>query len=120
MIELKDDHLVFRFPEVHEDAVLEVGFQRTLRIPDDNREYDLPPGLGTFPINHVDDHVDRLPAEWRQARRGLPPDAPGRGDVDRPDGGLPDGREGGGGEGERGDRRSVEGWAGPNGRRTTS
>ena len=66
MIELRDDHLVFRFPEVHEDAVLEVGFQRTLRIPDDNREYHLPPGLGTFPLNHVDDHVDRLPAEWER------------------------------------------------------
>ena len=64
MIELKDDHLVFRFPEVHEDAILDVGFQRTLRIPDDNREYHLPPGLGTFPLNHVDDHVDRLPTEW--------------------------------------------------------
>ena len=66
MIELKDDQLLFRFPEVHEDAVLEVGFQRTLRIPDDNREYHLPPGLGTFPLWHVDDYVARLPAEWQR------------------------------------------------------
>ena len=64
MIELKDDELVFRFPEVHELAELRVGFQRTLRIPDDNREYPLPPGFGTFPLNHVDDHADRVPEAW--------------------------------------------------------
>ena len=68
MIELHDNRLVFRFPEVHEDARLEVKFQRTLRIPDDNRSYPLPPGLGAFPLNHVDDHMERLPAEW--GRRG--------------------------------------------------
>ena len=66
MIELHDNRLVFRFPEVHEDARLEVDFQRTLRIPDDNRSYPLPPGLGAFPLSHVDDHVERLPAEWGQ------------------------------------------------------
>ncbi len=64
MIELRENELVFRFPDVHEDAVLKIGFQRTLRIPDDNREYPLPPGLGTFPLNHVDDHAGRLPADW--------------------------------------------------------
>jgi len=36
-----------------------------LRIPDDNREYPLPPGLGDFPLAHVDDYADRLPASWR-------------------------------------------------------
>ncbi len=66
MIELKDDHLVFRFPEVHEDAVLKIGFQRTLRIPDDNREHNLPPDLETFSLEHVDDHADRLPADWER------------------------------------------------------
>lgn len=64
MIELKHDELVFQFPEVHEDAVCRVDFQRTLRIPDDNREYLLPPGLGCFPVEHVEDHASRLPAEW--------------------------------------------------------
>ena len=68
MIELRDKRLIFRFPEVHEDARLEIGFQRTLRIPDDNRAYPLPPGLGPFPLNHVDDYLERLPAEW--SRRG--------------------------------------------------
>jgi hypothetical protein len=64
MIELQRDQLVFRFPEVHEDAVLRIGFQRTLRIPDDGRDYPLPPGLGTFPLRHVDDFAERVPEQW--------------------------------------------------------
>ena len=66
MIELHDGQLVFRFPEVHEDAELIVDFQRTLRIPDDNREYPLPLGLGSFPLQHVDDHAARTPESWRR------------------------------------------------------
>jgi hypothetical protein len=68
MIELSNDVLVFSFPEVHRDAVLRIEFQRTLRIPDDERDYPLPPGLGRFPLRHVDDHAGRVPAEW--LRRG--------------------------------------------------
>lgn len=64
MIELNGNSLVFQFPEIHEDAVCRVSFQRTLRIPDDNREYPLPPGLGRFPMEHVEDHASRLPEEW--------------------------------------------------------
>lgn len=64
MIELLDDQLKFRFPEVHEDAVLRVNFQRTLRIPDDNRHYPLPPGFGRFPLTHVDDHAGGVPQSW--------------------------------------------------------
>ena len=68
MIELRHDELVLRFPEVHADAVCRIGFQRTLRIPDDNRDHPLPPGLGRFPLRHVDDHLDHVPEAWR--RRG--------------------------------------------------
>ena len=50
MIEIKDDALVFAFPEVHPEAKLRIDFQRTLRIPDDGKDYPLPPGLGRFPI----------------------------------------------------------------------
>jgi len=64
MIELNSDELVFRFPDVHHHAVCRLDFQRTLRIPDDNREYPLPPGLGRFPMEHVEDHSSRLPAAW--------------------------------------------------------
>ena len=64
MIELIHEELIFRFPEVHEDAVCTIGFQRTLRIPDDNRDYPLPPGLGAFPLSHVDDYRERVPEAW--------------------------------------------------------
>jgi hypothetical protein len=64
MIELRNDSLVFSFPEVHADARLEVELQRTLRIPDDRKSYPLPPGLGRFPLRHVDDFAARLPEEW--------------------------------------------------------
>ena len=64
MIELKRDQLIFRFPEVHKDATCSISFQRTLRIPDDNREYSLPPGLGEFPLNLVDDYAETVPAAW--------------------------------------------------------
>jgi hypothetical protein len=64
MIELKHDSLVFTFPEVHPDAKLTIDFQRTLRIPDDGKDYPLPPGLGRFPLRHVDDYSKTVPAKW--------------------------------------------------------
>ena len=68
MITLESDRLTFRFPEVHREATCEIDFQRTLRIPDDGSDYPLPPGLGSFPLRHVDDYSDRVPNAWR--RRG--------------------------------------------------
>lgn len=68
MIILDDDRLEFRFPEVHVAARCTIEFQRTLRIPDDNRDYPLPPGLGAFPLRHLDDYAARVPESWR--RRG--------------------------------------------------
>ena len=65
-IQLGRDQLIFRFPNVHEDAELRIEFQRTLRIPDDNRSYPLPPGLGRFPLYRVDDYPDNLPDTWEQ------------------------------------------------------
>jgi len=64
MLELKQNALVFTFPEVHPDARLVVEFMRTLRIPDDDKTYPLPPGLGRFEMRHVDDLADRVPALW--------------------------------------------------------
>lgn len=66
MLELNGHDLVFRFPEVHEEAVLKMCFYRTLRIPDDGKEYPLPPGLGFFPVQHTDDFKDRIPAQWAE------------------------------------------------------
>jgi len=64
MIELTGSQLVIRLPEVHEAARLTIDFQRTLRIPDDDREYPLPAGLGQFPLRHVDDFARTVPAPW--------------------------------------------------------
>jgi hypothetical protein len=64
MIELNSNELVFTFPDVHAKARLGIDFQRTLRIPDDGRDYPLPPGLGRFPLAHVDDHADNVPPAW--------------------------------------------------------
>jgi hypothetical protein len=64
MIELSRNRLVFSFPEVHPRARLSIDLQRTLRIPDDGKTYPLPPGLGLFPLRHVDDHADTVPAHW--------------------------------------------------------
>jgi len=60
-VELIADHLVFRFPEIHEDAVLRVTFERTLRVPDDGRQHGLPPGLGAFPVRDITDFGTRVP-----------------------------------------------------------
>jgi hypothetical protein len=64
MIELTSNALYFSFPEVHKHAGLTIEFQRTLRIPDDGETHYLPPGLGRFPLRHVDDHADNVPAPW--------------------------------------------------------
>ena len=64
MLELKANQLIFTFPEVHPQARLAVDFQRTLRIPDDGSAYALPPGLGRFPLRHVDDFAAAVPPGW--------------------------------------------------------
>lgn len=64
MIELKRNTLEFRFPEISPDARLSIEFQRTLRIPDDDQTYPLPPGLGRFPLEHVDDFAANVPGRW--------------------------------------------------------
>lgn len=66
MLSLVEDQLMLAFPEVHPDAKCAIHFQRTLRLPDDNREYPLPPGLGRFSLKHVDDYAKQLPEPWRK------------------------------------------------------
>lgn len=43
-----------------------VDFQRTLRIPDDGNDHFLPPGLGSFPLRHIEDYAERLPSKWNE------------------------------------------------------
>lgn len=64
MLDLEHDTLTFSFPDVHPEAKASITLQRTLRLPDDGKEYPLPPGLGNFPLRHVDDFKERVPAKW--------------------------------------------------------
>ncbi|MFG2309235.1 hypothetical protein ACGFS9_11275 [Streptomyces sp. NPDC048566] len=48
---------------------VQVRFIRTLRLPETGT-HALPPGLGEFPVRRVEDHADRVPAQWR-ARGGV-------------------------------------------------
>lgn len=66
MVSLTKNTLHFSFPEVSSEANCSIEFQRTLRIPDDNREYPLPPGLGTFPLLHVEDYAKTVPSSWQE------------------------------------------------------
>jgi hypothetical protein len=68
MITLEGGRLLFSFPEVHKSATCKIDFQRTLRVPNDSRTYPLPAGLGKFPLCHIDDLADGLPA--RIVKRG--------------------------------------------------
>ena len=68
MIYLEGSKLRFDFRSVHPAARCDIAFQRTLRLPDDNREYPLPPGLGNFPLFHLEDHAEKVPKHW--SRRG--------------------------------------------------
>ena len=70
MITLEANALTFRFPEVHDKASCRISFQRTLRIPDDGKDYPLPPGLGEFPLRHLDDFENGVLGEW-SARGGV-------------------------------------------------
>lgn len=66
VVAIDRDTLVFRFPAVHRDARLSITFMRTLRIPDDGKEYPLPPGLGAFPLRDVDGYAEHIPALWAE------------------------------------------------------
>ena len=55
MVFINRDSLVIRFPEIHENAGVKIDFQRTLRLPDDGETHYLPPGLGKFPLRHIED-----------------------------------------------------------------
>ena len=55
MIYLEKDCLEIRFPDLHENAGVSISFKRTLRLPDDGETHHLPPGLGDFPLRHIED-----------------------------------------------------------------
>ena len=70
MISLAHDQLEIRFPGIGNDVGVSIDFQRTLRIPDNDRHYHLPPGLGRFPLRHIED-FDLRTSEHRKTRGGI-------------------------------------------------
>jgi hypothetical protein len=57
---------------IHFGNRFSVSLQRTLRIPDDDRIYPLPPGLGLFPIYEVARYPDCVPPEWKNTDVFIP------------------------------------------------
>lgn len=57
-------------PVVIEDNQIRIGrhtrvsFHRTLRVPEDGKQYPLPAGFGEFPILRVADYADKVPPQW--------------------------------------------------------
>lgn len=41
-----------------------ISFQRTLRVPEDGREYPLPADMGELPIYRIEDFADKVPPHW--------------------------------------------------------
>ena len=70
MVSLKNSQLIFRFPNIANNLGLTLDFQRTLRIPDDGRTHHLPPGLGKFPLQHIED-FDLGQSEHLKKRGGV-------------------------------------------------
>ncbi|GAA1899186.1 hypothetical protein LX12_002003 [Williamsia serinedens] len=57
--------LVFEFPQIAEDAGLSVTFHRTLRVPDDETTYGLPPSLGAFSLSNEREGAGILMPMWQ-------------------------------------------------------
>ena len=70
MINLMNDRMNVGFPEICNEYELNISFQRTLRIPDDGNDHFLPPGLGEFPLRHIED-FDLGNKEHLKKRGGL-------------------------------------------------
>lgn len=57
-------------PVIVEENSIQIGdrfsvrFLRTLRVPEDNKVYPLPPGLGEFSLHRVEDYVEKVPQDW--------------------------------------------------------
>lgn len=67
MLELINNQMKFSFPDVHANAKCGITFERTLRIPDDGKQYHLPPSIGNFPTLNIDDlPKEKVPEKWRE------------------------------------------------------
>jgi hypothetical protein len=59
---MKAEHLpeIASIPSIDVDGCLSISFHRTIRIPDDDDSYPLPPSLGPFPLLNVYDFKSSL------------------------------------------------------------
>ncbi|MGB3772137.1 MAG: hypothetical protein WBA00_13420 [Rhodococcus sp. (in: high G+C Gram-positive bacteria)] len=61
-VHVADDGITVTCPEVHRDATMTFNFKRTLRVPDDGRDYGLPPGFGSLQIRESEGaHMYMMP-----------------------------------------------------------
>ncbi len=67
-VTVEHDAILFSDPGLPHVPPTRIAFERTLRIPDDGKEWPLPPGLGHFTLRTVASLGDRAPEEMR--RRG--------------------------------------------------
>jgi hypothetical protein len=51
---------------IHVGERFSLTMQRTLRLPEDGREYPLPPGFGPFPLTAVESLGDAAPPGWKK------------------------------------------------------
>lgn len=56
-VELQRDNIFIN------DNDLQISFQRTVRVPDNQHIANLPPDLGDFPLEQVDDFTSTMGAE---------------------------------------------------------
>lgn len=56
-------HESLRFEYERNNSTLDISFRRTVRVPDNDRSYDLPPDGGAFPLYSVNRHRRQLPAD---------------------------------------------------------
>ena len=65
-VRVEDDVILVSDPDLRRVPPTGISFQRTLRLPDDGREWPLPPGLGRFPLRTVASLGERAPDAMRE------------------------------------------------------
>lgn len=43
-----------------------ISFHRTIRLPENDQTYNLPPSLGLFPLRRVEDYASKVPQHWNE------------------------------------------------------
>jgi hypothetical protein len=52
------------FNQINIGSRTKISFHRTLRVPEDGKDYPLPAGLGVLPIHRVEDYANTVPTDW--------------------------------------------------------